>query len=340
MNDETEQDRLRDGLAEAVPSPPPAPGRADGARRIARRARRTTVLVAGGSAAAVLAVAGVVAVVNGGSGPERGADRVAASPLDAPACPAQPVDARTQDGPGEVPDGATSVRLCPGGGTPVAVPRDALVTDVDDLAATINGLAEQPADAACTLELGPGFQLAFAYPDGSTVVADAGLYGCREVAVGGVVRVGSQEVWDRFGTLLRAQRERLAPPSAPDAAALTCVDKTPDQRSGPGVARAEDLAVAVLCVGSGRAAIPADDLAVLRTDMAAFTGAPPDVYRGCPPPHVRIVGLSAWDDPIEITAECADGPYLVDPMTGSVWQPGKAAAPIVDRLVSEARRGR
>lgn len=338
----SDDDWLRDELSDAVPTPPPAPGRADGARRIARRARRTTVLVGGAAAASVLAVAGVVAVVSGGSAPDRGDDRLTAvSPIDAPACPAQPVDARTQTGPAEVPDGATSVRLCPGSGTPVAIPRDALVTDVDGLAATINGLERQPADAACTLELGPGFQLVFAYPDGATVVADGGLYGCRVVTVAGVARVGAQEVWDRFTTLLRAQRERLTPPAAPNQAALVCTDKTPEQRPGPGVARADDLAFAVLCLGTGWAVIPADDVAALRADIAAHTeeNAP---FTNCvaAQPFPRIIGWSAWGDPIEITSECGDSWFVTDQATHAVWRPSPAAAPIVDRLVSEARRGR
>lgn len=334
---------LREELSDAVPTPPPAPGRAAGARRIARRARRTTVLVAGGAAASVLAVAGVVAVVSDGSGPDRADDRLAAvAPLDAPACPVEPVvDALAQGGPGEVPDGATSVRLCAGNGNPVAVPADALVTRVDELAATVDGLDPRADDAVCTQELGPGFRLAFAYPDGSTVIADGGLYGCREVTVGGVVRVGAQEVWDRFIALLRAQRERLTPPAAPHQAALVCTDEMPEQRPGPGVARAGDLAFAVLCLGTGWAVIPTDDIAALRADIAAHTEENgPYVDCAAAPPFPRIIGWSAWGDPIEIASECGDSLFVTDQATHAVWQPSPAAAPIVDRLISEARRAR
>ena len=73
----TDENWLRDGLADAVPPPPASPDRAAGARAMARRARRTTVLAVGGAAASVLLAAGVVAVLQGGQDPEDGTDLVA-----------------------------------------------------------------------------------------------------------------------------------------------------------------------------------------------------------------------------------------------------------------------
>lgn len=331
----TDENWLRDGLADAVPTPPASPDRADGARAMARRARRTTAVVIGGAAASVLAVAGVVAVVSGGEGsPHDADDVVAASPYDAPACPASPVDARTQVGPDHVPDGASSVRLCAGNGNPIEVPVDALVTGVDEVAEAVNGLPTAAADQGCTMELGPGYQLVFAYSDGPPVVASGDLYGCRPVVVHGVERTGADVPWQRFIDLLRAQRERLRP-QAPDASRIDCAA----QPASPTLGRAQDLAVAAVCVGDGTPATVTDDeLDLLLGDMAAHTTKNAG-YVDCAssPPFPRIVGLTTWGDRVEIRSDCGDSWFSVDDATNSIWQPSPAAGPIIERLVAKAR---
>ena len=52
----TDEQWLREGLADAVPEPPANPDRARSAERLARRRRRTTTLAVLGSAGAVAAV--------------------------------------------------------------------------------------------------------------------------------------------------------------------------------------------------------------------------------------------------------------------------------------------
>ncbi|TWH04863.1 hypothetical protein L615_000100000180 [Nocardioides sp. J9] len=343
----TDEDWLRRGLADAVPEPPAAPDRAGAARRTARRRRRTTLAVAGGAVAVVAVAATVVGAATLGGGDDR-PDRVAApAPVDAlsaPACPGQPVDARAASGPDRVPDGATSVRLCQGDGVPADVPLDALVTQVDDVAAAVNGLEPLPRDAVCTADLGPGYQLQFAYPDGSTVVASGGLYGCREVVVNGVVRSGADAPWQRFVDLLRAQREGLDPPPPVAASTIGC-PTAPTGAGAPSLGRPQDLVVAVYCAedvpGSGdwrRAAIPAADLATLVTDIDAHTEEDAG-YVDCDvaPPLPRIIGATAWGDRVEVQASCTNGWFTVDHATNSVWSPSDEARAVLDRLSGEAR---
>lgn len=335
MSDPSDEKWLRDGLAGAVPEPPAVPDRADGARTRARRARRTTAAVVGGVAASVLLVAGVVAVL-GDDAPEGGevANDGPVSPYDAPACPASPVDTRTQTGPGDVPDGATSARLCGGAGNPIEVPVDALVTGVDELAAAVNALEPASGSLACTMDLGPGYQLVFAYPDGATTVASGELYGCRTVAVDGVARTGADEPWAKFIELLRAQRTELKP-AEPDPSQIGCANSP----AAPTLGRPQDLAVAALCVGESTPVLITDgELDLLLGDMAANTTKNAG-YVDCAssPPYPRIVGLSAWGDRVEVPSSCGDSWFTVDDATNSVWQPGPKAAPIIERLVGEAR---
>lgn len=336
---------LRDGLADAVPDAPTVPDRADGARARARRARRTTIAAVGGVAASVLLAAGVVAVL-GNDGPDGGniADDGRASPYDAPACPAAPVDTRTQTGPGQVEEGASSVRLCGGNEIAIDVPKDALVTDVDELAEAVNGLDAASPDLACTMELGPAYQLVFSYPDGSTIVASGELYGCRPVVVNGVERTGADEPWEKFIELLRAQRRQLEAPAPVDASSIDCPAAT-DISAVQSVGRAQDLAVAVYCaepyLGSGgwiRAEIPAADLTTLVADIRSNTEENAGfVDCDVSPPVPRIIGLTAWGDRVDLQAQCTNGWFTVDVATNSVWSPSAGATAILERLFGEAR---
>lgn len=335
------EDWLREGLAGAVPDPPGTPERAATARGRARRARRRTTIMAAAGVVATLAVVGVVSTsLRDGSGRDETAPT---SPFDAPGCPEKPVDARTQVGPDHVPDGAISVRLCEGDAVPIDVPRDALVTQVDDVAAAVNGLELATPDRACTQELGPGFQLVFTYPDDTSVVAAGGLYGCRDVIVHGVERTGADVPWERFIELLQSQREQMDPPPAstlepPDCARAGTPSTTP-------LGRPQDLVAAVYCaedvVGSEawrRAEITPTDLAALLTDMREKSRANAG-YVDCDvrPPLPRIVGLTAWGDRVDVRAQCTGGWFELDARTNTVWSPGDRARTILERLFAEAR---
>src|SRR5689334_4481138 len=152
---------LRDALAASVPEPPPT-DRADGVRRRRRRAaHRRNVAVGGGAAAAiaVLAATSIVLYARDSSDPTV-ASEISDPRYDGPACPAADAPA---SGPSTIPRDPVSVRLCRGAGTPIDPPRDALVDGAAQVAAVVDGLGPLPSYPACTLDVGPGYRLVFAY---------------------------------------------------------------------------------------------------------------------------------------------------------------------------------
>jgi hypothetical protein len=337
---------LREGLADAVPQPPAVPDRAQAAERRARQRRRTTVLAAGGAAAAVAAVA-VLTTTLGRGGEEvapSGDPTASDTPAGVPACPPaprpgreEPLDQPDPSAPDAVPDGATSARLCQGLGNPIDTPVDALVTDVDALAAVVNGLPTAPAEQMCTQELGPGYRIAFGYDDGSQFVVSGQLYGCRSVVVGSTTRTGADEPWDRFAELLRAQRDAAEPPAEPTLADDACTTSAPSSA----VAGAEDLTVAALCIGEGdrarRADISPAELDQLLADVEANKGQGGTLRCGVDPPWPRIVGLSAWGDRITVYSACGTTWFLLDDTGGLSWTPGPEAEQLLEDLISRAR---
>lgn len=325
------EDWLREGLAGAVPDPPGEPGRAAAARRRARQARRRTALVAAAGVAATLAVVGAVSTsLRDGSTDETATATTSA--FDVPACPSTPVDTQTQVGPDHVPDGAVSVRLCGNSAPSEDVPRDALVTEVDEVADTVNSL--EPADPrrVCSLELASSYQLVFGYRDGTTVAASGNLYGCRNVVVNGVERTGADAPWERFAELLRKQRESLDPPTPVDPSGIDCAtNATPGT---PGLGRLEELATASFCSESEYAQwteveIPSEDLAVLVADAASVEE--PGCEYGGDAALDKIVGRSAWGDRVELAPTCPSVSHLaVD------WS--RESLAILQQLGVEARK--
>jgi hypothetical protein len=210
---------LRDGLVDAVPDPPEAPGRAAAAEDRARRTRRRTA-----TAAALLGTAGVVAVVavavsvlgpaDPGTDPAGPVASDTPAPADIPDCPPapegaspDPMDEIDPSAPDAVPPGAQAVRLCQGPGTEIEVPDDPLLTDVQGLADLVNDLPKTGEPEMCTNELGPGYRLVFSYPDGSTFVVSSQQYGCRLNVVGSTYRSDADAPWEGFKERLKAQQE-------------------------------------------------------------------------------------------------------------------------------------
>ncbi|WP_168798183.1 hypothetical protein, partial [Nocardioides sp.] len=250
---------------------------------------------------------------------------------------ADPLDAPADAGPDAVPDGAVSVRLCQGAGTPIDAPDDALISNVGTMVALVNGLEKTEKPEVCTMDLGPGYRLVFGYDDGSTFVVSGRLYGCRELVVGSGYRADAQAPWGRFIDLLREQRAGLDPPAPPDVSAADCaIQPAPSPVGLP-----QDLAVAALCIGSRRAEISAEDLALLVEDMRAHTE-PGVAYPDCgdAPPYPSIDGIGAWGDRITIRSECGIGFFPIFDASGttlgSTWIAGDDARKVIQRLIDRA----
>jgi len=344
---------LREGLAGAVPEPPVNPGRAGAAESLARRRRRTAAAVAG-VLASVVVIAGLsVALGLGGSAdPDQ-------APVDDPTgtdqqvhCPPvvkQPssdgfFDEPDPDLPGEVPQGATSVRICAGNGNRLDVPADALeaATAVEELTDAVNDLPVPDGDLGCTDELGYGYRLVFHYPDAPDFVVSGALYGCGFVTIGSTQRPGASELLQTFGDLLREERDTRPTQEwePPPLSSLPC-----DEPTTPAVARPEDVEIAVFCVrteGSYRIAEVSDeDLEVLRADLRENV----DNY-GWPhcgnQPETALVGLTRWGERVTLASVCLLSQYAVPAPWGSSdwglsWRPGDEAYAILEMLLDAAR---
>ena len=129
-----------------------------------------------------------------------------------------------------MPEGATSARLCQGPGIAFDVPEDALVTGVDDLVAAVNDLDVTGEPEVCTMDLGPGYRIAFGYDDGSTFVISGQLYGCQTLVVGSTLprRPGGRT--GGFLGLLDQQREADGEPTDEPEARPTCPARTLPRR--------------------------------------------------------------------------------------------------------------
>lgn len=343
----TDEQWLREGLADAVPEPPANPDRARSAERLARRRRRTTTLAVLGTAGAVAAVSVLgVTLLSGDDDPDSANDPTSEAPAFVVECPPIEVDKGgfaqgselDQPDPGAadaVPQDATSARLCQGPGSAIDVPDEALVRGVDDLVAAVNGLVVAPEDQFCTQELGPGFRIAFGYDDRSTFVVSGQLYGCRTVVVGSTYRNGADAARAAVLDLLADQRQAeggsagQAEPSAP-----SCSDTptgTPSAKIG--------FTAAILCIKDGLGTqlsveIDPADLGLLLRDMTLNQS---DAQLRCaaPPPWPTIVGTLEDGSVITITSECATSFWRLP--NGRAWTPGKDAVAILDGLVEAAQ---
>lgn len=338
---------LREGLADAVPEPPINPDRAHAAERLARKRRRTTALAIVGTAGAVAAAAVLTATLaSGGDDPDDATDTASEAPAFVVECPeitvhkdgtaeGSEIDEPDPGAPDAVPEGATSARLCQGPGTTVEVPEEALVSGVDDLVAAVNDLEASPEHVMCTMDLGPGYRIAFGYDDGSTFVISGKLYGCRTLVVGSTYRAGPEAVQAAFLELLDDQQATEGGSSEEaDAPDLSCTKPTM-----VGGTDTVSLTAAILCVEDGRGnalstAIDPADLELLVEDMTTHQSTA-TLRCALPPPYPTIVGTDAAGNDVVIQSECGTGWWRLP--NGKAWTPSEEAVTILDRLVSEAR---
>ena len=238
--------------------------------------------------------------------------------------------------PDEVPDGATSVRLCDGGADKVTPPDDALTTGVEPVVTAVN---EQPlAKRDCIDRRVPEYQLAFGYPDGSRYVVAGRFTACAELLVGSARRAKAGPALRTFVESIVAQRATATPPDPVDPASLDCAQER-ELWTYP-LADPTGLTVAALCHGDpqhpgrGRPVpIPSDDLETLTASMRTDTVETAGMFCSAVRARYWIVGANAWGDPITMDHGCV-GLTLSGEHD---WTPRGEARAIVRRLVAEAR---
>lgn len=338
---------LREGLADAVPEPPRAPDRARSARDLATRARRRTAaaVVVGGAAVVAAVAVGATAFDSDpdappAAGPTEVIERL--EPHDPPACPPAPrpsselapPDAPDPDAPGGVPAGATSARLCAGVGNPFDVP-EALVTDIDALTAIVNGLpeADLDPDVPCPADLGIGYRIAFGYPDGSQFIVSGQRYGCRPIVVGSTTRSGSDHPWIAFIDALRSQRDSGVVAAPQDTVASDCLTSQPDS---PAARPADRIIAAVVCEHVGRgprgAVHELSDAEIAQlADLPRWFDPEPRAL-SCPPwtREVWAIAVTEWGDHIRLDRACG-----VWSVVGETLRADSLAAQVLDSAAGQ-----
>ena len=289
-----------------------------------------------------------MALTSGGDDPDDAVDIASDGPVFVVDCPpiklekggtaeGSAIDAPDPAAPSTVPEGATSARLCQGPGTTFDVPADALVTGVDDLVAAVNDLEVTGEHQMCTMDLGPGYRIAFGYDDESSFVISGQLYGCHTLVVGSTYRADPEAAQAAFLELLAAQQAADGGSSdEADGPDLVCADAV----FTPGAeADLSDLTSAILCIddGSGSqlsAEIDPADLDFLVDDMATHQST--GVLRcAAAPPYPTIIAADGAGTVLAIPSECATSFWRLP--NGMVWMPSQEAVAILDQLVSEAR---
>jgi hypothetical protein len=254
------------------------------------------------AAAAVVVVAGCGWLDAGSSDPApvpvpRGLGSACPDPSTAPRFPE-----------GDLPAGATRVRLCPGPpltgydgsrmAEDVQAPADLLRTGVDRLVALVNRQDDADGDLLCNADAGPEVVYWFGYDDGEWRAVQHGSYGCDALRVGvRSHRLGGAQLALAFTESLLAQRAEGDPPPAITATACSDPHRTPRTA----LARADlEVTSALRCVstrpGTVRAARLPDAL-VQRVNAEIWPGVPRRSRRACSTGNGEwIEAVTAWGD--------------------------------------------
>ena len=209
---------------------------------------------------------------------------------------------------GDLPAGATRVRLCPGppltnyDGTAAFVdvqgPADLLTTDVDELVTLVNDQADADGDLVCSSDGGPEVAYWFGYGDGDWRAVQHGSYGCDVLRVGHRDRrLGGDDLALAFTEALLAQRAEADPPDTTPAVRCLAPHHTPRTA----LARADlDVASALRCVstrpGTVRTAtLPAELVAQVNAEL--WPGVTQRSRQSCWTGNGEwIEGVTAWGD--------------------------------------------
>jgi hypothetical protein len=204
---------------------------------------------------------------------------------------------------GDLPAGATQVRLCPGPPQPhvpaVQAPPELLTRGVDDVVGAVNGLEDLTEGVDCPFDGGPDLAYWFGYPDGDWRAVRLGAHGCRKLHVGvETERLGGIEVAAAFIDALTGQRAATTPPEVP--ARATCGPfGTTSPSPVPG--RPVALATAVLCRSAGahryrQAVAPPALLTRINEELLAGPTERPGACRRPSPDWRTVEGYSVWGD--------------------------------------------
>ena len=209
---------------------------------------------------------------------------------------------------GDLPAGATRVRLCPGppltnyDGTAAFVdvqgPADLLTSGVDELVTLVNDQADADGDLVCSSDGGPEVAYWFGYGDGDWRAVQHGSYGCDVLRVGHRNRrLGGADLALAFTEALLAQRAEADPPDTTPAVRCLAPHHTPRTA----LARADlDVASALRCVstrpGTVRTAtLPAELVAQVNAEL--WPGVTQRSRQACWTGSGEwIEGVTAWGD--------------------------------------------
>ncbi len=360
--DDFEQE-LSERLHQATPDPPPAISRAEGARRYARRSRRTKGLLAVGAAAAVVAAIVVVpTVLTSGSGNGQVATGPTATaptavlpspklahPFTCPA-PGQPATPVSPPANGVVPSGAVLARICPAAsqfaGRSWTAPQQALVSNLGQLVKSVNALPTRPTLLNCPLIVEPfNYTLTFQYADGHAVSVRAMTQGCDLVTTGTVQRAGASRLLRDYLNLLWKQRGQYVERRTASAAPSCTSQRVNGLNTTTAVVvdhRQLGLAGAVVCqsglpgVGPTQGKLTQREIGLVERDLTLHaTRTQPGCWSSYPPPAretTLIVGVDRWGDRVTLAVGFCAGVQIEDRSGSWYWHP----TPATQRMLTYA----
>lgn len=221
---------------------------------------------------------------------------------------------------GDLPRGATRVRVCPGpapvtedaqAAPPAGVqaPGDLLTTGVGELVGLVNGQEDVGNDLLCTADAGPEVVYWFGYAQDDWRAVQHGSYGCDLLTTGHEdQRLGGESLAREFATALVAQRQEEAAPAT--TARAVCRAPYPTPRTALAAADL-DVVSARRCVmtrpGTVRSAtLPPDLLARVNADL--WPGVDERSRRLCASGSTEwIEGVTAWGDLVAWAVDACGG---------------------------------
>jgi hypothetical protein len=210
---------------------------------------------------------------------------------------------------GDLPRGATSVRLCPGRpiiaydgtveGVGIQPPADVLTTRVAELVDAVNDLQAPPPELVCPADGGPRLNYWFKYPDGDARAVTFELFGCDLLYAGPAdVRGEGATVPRLFAEALAQQRQDSTPAEVPTSQPL-CEGLMAEGSSAlPRIPA--DLRSVTVCVMNGPRTVqpvPLPDDVAARLEDELNTADP--VTPGCDDVDhqpATILAINAWGD--------------------------------------------